>query len=295
MPPAQAVSEATDAVREADLLPPADWDRLPDYATLLTARHEAHAKTFERMIAALPLPPGGVALDIAIGDGFYTGLLADRDGSGLVLGLDVDPEFLRLAESAYVDRPNTRLLCGDAAALPLPDGSVDLVWCAHSLRSLPDARAAVTEWARVLTPDGHIAILENDRLHEVLLPWPPEVELALYHAECAADDSGGSDELGGLHAGRRLHRLATECGLRLLTKQSDVTDATPPSDADRAFLKLYLADLVDRVRPSLSDADWDRVRPYVDPDGASYLASDPDLEMTFFDSVALMVPGERPA
>ena len=288
MPPELASHDATDAVEQANLLPAADnWDRLPDYATLLTARHEAHADTFEQMVADLPLHEGETAVDIAIGDGFYTELLARRNPSGRTIGLDVDLEFLSLAETVYVEPP-AALVLGDATELPFADASVDLVWCAHSLRSLPDAKAAVCEWARVTRPGGHIAILENDRLHEVLLPWPPEVELALYHAECRSDDANCERGLGGLHAGRRLHRLAEECGLELIGKRSYATDATPPTDADRAFLKLHLAALVDRVRPQLTDADWNAAAEFVDPEGPHYLVTDPALEMTFFDSVAVM-------
>ena len=283
MPPEAARRAATDAVANADLLPDTTkWDDLPAYAELLTARHEAHAATFERMIA--DLPAASRVVDIAIGDGFYTGLLAGRYDS--VVGVDVDEDFLDLADEAYVDRAT--LLQGDATALPFEDDAVDLVWCAHSLRSLPDGEAAVREWARITRPGGHVAILENDRLHAVLLPWPPEVELTLYHAECRASDHENDRPLGGLHAGRRLHRLAETCGLSLARKTSYTTDATPAGDADRAFLKLHLAELVSRTRPELTDDQWDTVAPWVDPDGAQYLPASSVLEMTFLDVVAVM-------
>ena len=149
------------------------------------------------------------------------------------------------------------------------------------------------EWARVVRPGGHIGILENDRLHSVLLPWPPEVELALYHAECAASDGDCDRPLGGLHAGRRLHRLATFCGLEPVAKRTYAIDAAPPGDADRELLKVHLADLLDRCGEHLSGDDRERVAPWVMPTGENYLPALPDLEATFIDHVAVLrVPAE---
>ena len=122
------------------------WDRLPDYAALLTARHEAHGDTFREAVADLPLRPEDAVLDVAVGDGFFTDLLSRRCPRGRVVAVDVDDGFLRLADDAYVDRRRAGLVAGDGYALPFGEGTFDLVWCAHSLRSLPDAVAAVAEW-----------------------------------------------------------------------------------------------------------------------------------------------------
>ena len=291
MPPTLAADDPAAAVKSERLLPearPEHWQPLPDYAELLTARHEAHRGTFERMIADLPLRPDSRVLDVAIGDGFYTQLLTERTPDCPAVGLDVSTDYLAFADDAYVDAKQARLVSGDAETLPFDDDTFDLVWCAHSLRSLPDAVAAVKEWARVTRPGGHVAVLENDRLHGLMLPWPPDVELALYNAECAASDGDCSRVVGGLHAGRTLHKLARACGLTLASKRSYVTEASPPSDADRAFLKLHLGQMRTRCAAELSDDDYAAAMRYVDPAGEMYLPVAEDLEMTFLDHVALM-------
>jgi ubiquinone/menaquinone biosynthesis C-methylase UbiE len=52
-----------------------------------------------------------------------------------------------------------RLVRGDAAALPFPDGSFDFVVSSAVWEHLPDVRAATTEVRRVLRPGG-LAIIQ---------------------------------------------------------------------------------------------------------------------------------------
>ena len=290
--PVDLFSRDADAPAESVGLLPEEaaehWQPLPEYAELLTARHRLHRDTFETIIGDLPIDPGDQVLDVAIGDGLYTQLLADRVPNGTALGLDVSPEFLQLADDVFVHHPAAGLIAGDAVSLPLEDDCCDLVWCAHSLRSLPDAEAAVREWARVVRPGGHIAVLENDRLHDLILPWPPEVELALYRADCQTDEHDMDRPLGGLHSGRRLHRLAAACDLEWVGKTTYTIDTAPPTDEDRAYLKLMLADLLGRVGGKVDDADELAVRRWCDPAGERYLPAEKTLEMTFIDHVGLM-------
>jgi SAM-dependent methyltransferase len=44
-------------------------------------------------------------------------------------------------------------------ALPLPDNSVDVVASCHTLTDVPDAGAAIQEFARVLRPGGRLVVL----------------------------------------------------------------------------------------------------------------------------------------
>ncbi len=69
---------------------------------------------------------------------------------------------------------------GDAARPDLPSKSFDVVLCRHVLWALPDARAALTSWAKLLVPGGFICLLEGvwhtgvgisaDQIRAALLP-----------------------------------------------------------------------------------------------------------------------------
>ncbi|MFF5083644.1 class I SAM-dependent methyltransferase [Actinoplanes sp. NPDC000266] len=107
-----------------------------------------------------PVPPG-VALDAACGTGRYTGYLAARGHR--VIGVDSSPDMLAHARERV---PSADLRQGDLHELPLPDDHVDIVVCALALTHLPDLTPAISEFARVLRPGGHLVI--TDVHHELV-------------------------------------------------------------------------------------------------------------------------------
>ncbi|MFB9415311.1 class I SAM-dependent methyltransferase [Dactylosporangium matsuzakiense] len=100
------------------------------------------------------LPPG-VALDAACGTGRYTAYLAQQGHR--VIGVDSSPDMLAHARTRA---PSAELRQGDLRELPLPDDHVDIIVCALALTHLPDVGPAITEFARVLRPGGHLVITD---------------------------------------------------------------------------------------------------------------------------------------
>lgn len=64
------------------------------------------------------------------------------------IGLEYSPE------SGY--RGNKADFCGDAAALPLADESVDTILCTEVMEHVPDPEKTIEEFARVLRPGGTV-------------------------------------------------------------------------------------------------------------------------------------------
>ena len=93
--------------------------------------------------------PGRRTLDLACGEGRLSRVLAER-GHALV-GVEGSPA---LAAAAREAAPGIEVLDGDAAAIPLPDGAVDLVVCSMALLNFDELGAAMREAARVLEPGG---------------------------------------------------------------------------------------------------------------------------------------------
>lgn len=115
------------------------------------------------------VPAGAVVLDVATGTGLVLRALRDRRGAdpGRAVGVDVSAGMLAVARAAL---PGAALVEADARALPLPDGSVDLVTCVTALHLVPDTAAVLAEWARVLRPGGTVvsatfAAFDPDRHH----------------------------------------------------------------------------------------------------------------------------------
>lgn len=92
----------------------------------------------ERVLMGL-IRPGESALDIGARDGYYSVLLAQRFAH--VASLDLAP--------SRVHDSRVECVAGDATALPFPDRSFDLVFCAEVLEHIPDVERACREIVRV--------------------------------------------------------------------------------------------------------------------------------------------------
>jgi SAM-dependent methyltransferase len=89
--------------------------------------------------------------------------LAERFPDSRVIAVDIDAEMallaaVRMAREGIDDRVHVTV--GDVAALPLADGSVDLVTSSFSVHHWPDAAAGFTEVRRVLRPGGRAIIYD---------------------------------------------------------------------------------------------------------------------------------------
>jgi ubiquinone/menaquinone biosynthesis C-methylase UbiE len=62
-----------------------------------------------------------------------------------------------------------QVLAGDAANIPLADGSVDAAWLSTVIHHLPDLTAAARELRRVLRPGGPVLIRSAGRHHSITL------------------------------------------------------------------------------------------------------------------------------
>jgi SAM-dependent methyltransferase len=103
--------------------------------------------------AMLDRLPVGRALDAACGTGRHGRHLAEVGHK--VAGVDLSSEMLTVARTGLV---GSALAEADLRALPLPEGSFDLVVCGLALAHVADLDAAVAEIARVLVRGGHLVI-----------------------------------------------------------------------------------------------------------------------------------------
>ena len=101
-------------------------------------------------LPSLPPPPCRV-VDVGCGEGR---LPRDLKRLGYeVIGLDGSPTMIAAAREAD---PEGRYELADAATIPLPDASADLVTAFMSLHDVDDIDAVVREIARILVPGGRL-------------------------------------------------------------------------------------------------------------------------------------------
>lgn len=120
--------------------------------------------------------PGERVLDVACGTGIVARQVAPIVAAkGTVVALDINPAMLAVARA--LPAPAGAAIEwreGNALALPLPDGAVDLVLCQQGLQFFPDRVAAVQEMRRVLAPGGRIGLsvwqaLQHHPIHEAMI------------------------------------------------------------------------------------------------------------------------------
>lgn len=279
-----------------DTLVPVDA-KLPSYEPMLAAYHAAFAGELRAMVDTLPIPRGGKVVEIACGDGAYTLWLADRVGpGGTVVAVDISPDYLRVARSASTrDESAARVvhIVSPIERLPLVPGAFDLAWCAQSLFSLPEPVAALRAMADLVKPGGTVAVFETDTVHQLLLPWPVDVELAVRRAEYESFAAeGGAFER--YYVGRDLAHCFGEAGLdKVLVRSFASTRQAPLSAPVRTFLVAYLADLSGRVLGRLDPTARDRFAALSDPDADTGLVNRPDLTVTCLDLLATGVKRPR--
>ncbi len=111
--------------------------------------------------ALAELREGEVVLDLGAGGGIDVLLSARRVGpTGKAYGLDMTDEMLALARDNQrkAGATNAEFLKGEIEAIPLPDGSVDVIISNCVVNLSGDKRRVLAEAFRVLKPGGRFAV-----------------------------------------------------------------------------------------------------------------------------------------
>jgi len=102
------------------------------------------------------LPEGARVLDLACGTGDFSHIVLESQPGARVVAVDLTHEMLRVARR----RGGVRVVCGNALALPFPDGWFDAVFVGYGLRNFPDLAAALGEIQRVTRSGGRLVSLD---------------------------------------------------------------------------------------------------------------------------------------
>lgn len=109
---------------------------------------------------AFPMHAGDSLLDVACGTGIVARCMRELYGADVaVTGSDLNPGMIEMARkltSGLV--PPVEWVVADATNMPFTDGSFSVCICQQGMQFIPDRKAAVAEFRRVLTPEGRLVI-----------------------------------------------------------------------------------------------------------------------------------------
>jgi SAM-dependent methyltransferase len=135
---------------------------------LLTEKRDNNTlEHLHRYSVALEFCRGKRVLDIASGEGYGSNLLASVAES--VRGVDISEDAVAHARRKY-RRPNLEYIQGSAAAIPLPDASVDAVVSFETIEHHDLHAEMLAEIRRVLRPGGVLVISSPDKLNYTDIP-----------------------------------------------------------------------------------------------------------------------------
>lgn len=192
-------------------------DRAPDSRRWLLMQTLATGGSRRVLQGSLPIAAGARILDIGCGYGASSLELASLRPA-IVTGVDVDGEVLDVARAAAqaLDRrealpagSSVHFEAASAYGLPVPDGSMDVVFSRFVFQHLDDPAAAAAEMFRVLRPGGLACVVDVDDGLSVSEPPPSAAFTRLAAALRAAQGGYGGDR----RIGRRLAGLLDFHGL----------------------------------------------------------------------------------
>lgn len=168
---------------------------------LLSFGRDKHWK--RKLVTALPLKNNIVCVDLACGNGDLTKLLAQSCNNGCVIGLDLTPAMLQLAQSDTITK-DIFYLRADMMQLPLRDNSIDVITGGYALRNAPSLNRTLTMIYEKLKPGGVASFLEFSRSNHRFLSWVQLSLLTIWANFCGSIVHGNRHVYGYIPASLKL-------------------------------------------------------------------------------------------
>ncbi len=181
--------------------------------------------------AVAAMQPGETVLDLGSGAGFDCFLAARKVGpTGRVIGVDLTDAMLEKARAnaTKAGLSHVEFRKGDLEALPVDDGSVDVVISNCVLNLVPDKDRAFREIHRVLKPGGRLAVSD--------MAWETEPAAAVRRdLEALVGCIGGALVLDDYMSRLRragFARVAVERHPEAARKMAEVAGIVPPPGSE---------------------------------------------------------------
>ncbi len=132
-----------------------EWARF-DQSALDESEAAQHFDRYFSLVDLESLPSNAVAMDVGCGSGRWAKFVAPAVGNLHLV--DASPEALEVAKRNLGGQQNCTFHVASVDALPVPDGSMDLVYSLGVLHHVPDTAAGIGACARKLKPGAPLLV-----------------------------------------------------------------------------------------------------------------------------------------
>ncbi|MGR8981071.1 MAG: class I SAM-dependent methyltransferase [Gammaproteobacteria bacterium] len=157
-------------VNKKKYIPAMHYRWLTPWYDVLVEKTMPDTKLKSYLLSRMRLSPGGRVLDVGCGTGTLALLVKRACPEAAMIGLDVDPQILQIAQrKAFIAGLDIGLVRGEGFRLPFPDCSFDRVVSTFVFHHLTaeDKQRAAAEAFRVLRPGGELAVLDFGKPYSV--------------------------------------------------------------------------------------------------------------------------------
>jgi demethylmenaquinone methyltransferase/2-methoxy-6-polyprenyl-1,4-benzoquinol methylase len=215
-----------------------------------------------RIIGELGLPAGSRGLDVGCGVGLYALWLAEAVGQGGQV-VAIEPELAKVEAAralvgGEIGGERLQFEQGDGTAVPLPDRSVDWVWCGDVLHHIVETEKALREFVRVVRPGGRIIVKESQVFSAMFLPGHPALERRIQLAEIrrTLEEGAGRSFQERRQTTPGSMRAVGLTGVAMRTYTLERRAPLAPADHDYIQHTVFSRNWGDRLQELLAPEDW---------------------------------------
>jgi SAM-dependent methyltransferase len=250
-----------------------------DYSRKLGLFNACAEPELRQAIASLALTRGMQVLDAGCGTGEALGWLRDAVGDeGVVVGLELAAAHVLAARHNVA--AHTLIVQADVLKPPLPDAVFDLIWCVNTINHLRDPVIGAQRLASLLRRGGRLALGQSSLVPDMYFAWDSRLERVVNEAVRQYYRERYRLEERDLTAIRSMVGVLRKANMSHVSARTFVIERVAPLSAtDQAYLleAIFQDTWNERLRPYLSDEDYQELCRLCDPRSPAFALRRPDF------------------
>ncbi len=253
-----------------------------NYANKLELFNRFAEPELKSVINDLELGPGDRVLDAGCGVGLMSLWFAEQVApNGETTGIDLSTAHIEEARShaAGTSLP-VQFIAGDMLAAPFETGSFDLIFTGNAIHHARDPIEALREMSYLLRPGGRVVAGQSAMLPDMFFAWDQRLEWQVTQAVRRYYRDKYSLSERELTDIRRTYGMFRDAGLADVSTRTIAIDrASPLGEIDRQYFQrcVFEGYWGNKLRPYLTDDDWNELERLCDPDSSEYALDRPDF------------------